>query len=225
MAPPPPGVVRPEPGAGFLERLPGPMPDFGPFDDASDALGASCTLFLSKPNASVGHIKDSDVALRSSKEYCAWLYYTPDKKYQMSMMTDQSSSDDPQRKRRTCRLPAYVEDARFSAWDIKYIFALHNHPFGGALSLNDMRQIIALANLHEWVVETKSGRIPLAIVAFFSKPDREVPSCDGFYQYTPETRDLLRFVREGDAWLRQDLGKVTWLDANTYRLNGREVRQ
>jgi hypothetical protein len=93
------------------------MPEFGPFDNASDALGAACSLFMSKPNASVGHIQDPDIALRVSAEYCAWLYYTPDHKYQMSMMTDQSALDDPQRKRRTCRLPAYVEDPRFSAWD------------------------------------------------------------------------------------------------------------
>jgi hypothetical protein len=33
-----PGVVRPRPGEPMLEKLPGPMPGFGPFDSYSAAL-------------------------------------------------------------------------------------------------------------------------------------------------------------------------------------------
>jgi len=195
------------------------MMDFGPFDDSSDALNAACSLILSKPNASVGHIKDPELALRVSTEYCAWLYYTPEDKYQMSMLTDQSEADDLQRRRRTCKLPPFVEDPRYYPWDIKYVFALHNHPFGGPLSKGDMHEIISLAKLHEWVVETKDGKIPIAIVAFFSNSSQGKPTCDGFYQYTPETRDLQRFTKVNGGWLQKRLGKVTWLNSTRYRLD------
>lgn len=219
-----PGVVRPAPGEPFLEALPGPMPGFGPYADYSDALSAACTVFLSKPHASVVDIADPELARRVSTEYCAWLYYTPEDNYQMSLMTDQAHPDDLQRKRRTCRLPTFVDDSRFGSWNLKYVFALHNHPFGGPLSLPDMRQIIALAREHDWVVETKRGRVPLAIVAFFAKSGSVQGTCGGFYQYTPETRELYRFVQTQQGWRREDMGKVTWLDKNTFRLNGREYR-
>lgn len=197
------------------------MTDFGPFDDYADALSEACSLILSKPNASVTHIKDRELALRVSSEYCAWMYYTPDGKYRMSMLTDQSEADDLQRRRRTCKLPPFVDDPRFSPWDIKYVFALHNHPFGSPISRADMQEIINLAKVHEWVVETKDGRIPIAIVAFFSdsSSSQGAPACDGFYQYVPETRALLRFSRVNGEWLRKKLGKVTWLSSTTYRLD------
>ncbi|WP_395836207.1 hypothetical protein [Archangium violaceum] len=147
------------------------MMDFGPFDDYSDALSEACSLFLSKPNASVGHIKDLELAQRVSNEYCAWLYYTPEDRYQLSMLTDQSEADDFLKKKRTCRLPTFVDDQRYPPWSIKYVFALHNHPFGGPLSLRDMRQIISLANVHEWVVETKDGKVPIS-PSLRSSPNR-----------------------------------------------------
>lgn len=198
------------------------MLDFGPFDEPSDALSAACSLILSKPNASVGHIKDRELAMRVATEYCAWMYYTPDDKYQMSMLTDQSSADDLQKRRKTCKLPPFVDDPRFGAWNLKYIFAMHNHPFGGPLSREDMLEIISFANEHEWVVETKDGKIPIAIIAFFSKEDPAKATCDGFYQYTPETRELQQFTKTSEGWLREDIGKVTWVDSKTYRLNGVE---
>lgn len=204
------------PGEGYLESLP-PMLDFGSFDSYMDALSEACSLIMSKPNASVGHIKDPELALRVSTEYCAWLYYMPDGKYRMSMLTDQSEADDIQRRRRTCKLPRFVDDQRYSPWDIKYVFALHNHPFGGPLSQGDMHEIISWAKFHEWVVETKDGKIPIAIVAFFS--DQERPGCDGFYQYTPETRDMRRFIRMGGGWSWTQIGKVTWINSTTFRLD------
>jgi len=217
-------VVRPNPGEPFLESLP-PMTDFGPFASFEDALNEACPLILSKPNASVSHIKDPELALRVSTEYCAWLYYTPDDKYRMSMLTDQSDVGDLLTKRRTCRLPAFVDDRRYPPHSLKYIFALHNHPFGGPLSLADMHQIIAFANTHEWVVETKDGKIPIAIVAFFSRSDdHSKPTCDGFYQYTPETRYLLQFNRAQEGWRRDEIGQVTWINTTTYQLNGKTYR-
>src|SRR4051794_3824690 len=108
-----PGVVRPGPGEQLLESLPGPMVGFGPYDSFSDALIAACPVILSKPHAIVGHIKDPKLALRLSAEYCAWLYYTPDDKYEMSMLTDQSSPGDVLARRRSCRLPDDVDDRRY----------------------------------------------------------------------------------------------------------------
>jgi hypothetical protein len=45
--------------------------------------------------------------------------------------------------------------------------------------------------------------------------------CGGFFQYTPETRELVRFTKTPGTWLRKDIGKVTWIDRATYELNGR----
>jgi hypothetical protein len=215
-----PGVVRPKPGGPPLESLPGPLADFESYDSFSDALLAACPLILSKPNATVGHIKDPELALRVSSEYCAWMYYTPDGKYELSMLTDQSDPGDALSRKKSCRLPAFVNDQRYPPGSIKYVFALHNHPFGGPLSLQDMRRIISLANTHEWLVDTKEGRIPLAIVAFFSlSTDPASPTCDGFYQYTPETRTLDQWANTQGEWARKKLGTITWLDETTYRID------
>jgi hypothetical protein len=123
------GVVRPNPGEPLLQRLPGPMPDFGSFDSFSDALLAACPLILSKPNATAGRAGDQDFQLRwrIASEYCAWLYYTPEHKYEMSMLTDQHKLDVLYGKK-SCVLPSYVEDPRYPPDSLKYIFALHNHP-------------------------------------------------------------------------------------------------
>lgn len=59
-----PGVIRPGPGEPMLEKLPGPMPGFGPFDAYSDALIAACPLILSKPNATAGRLGSQDLSLR-----------------------------------------------------------------------------------------------------------------------------------------------------------------
>lgn len=220
-APPPiPGVVRPAPGAPPLESLPGPLAGFGPFDSFSDALIAACQLILSKPHATVTHIQDRDMALRVSSEYCAWAYYTPDDKYELSKLTDQSDPGDIVTGRRSCRLPDSVSDPRYPPGSLKYIFALHNHPFGSPLSLQDMRLIIALANAHEWVVTTREGRIPIAIIAFYSQStDPSHPTCDGFYQYTPETRALTQWLQTEGVWRPRKMGTVIWLDETHYRLD------
>jgi hypothetical protein len=215
-----PGVVRPAPGAPPLESLPGPLAGFGPFESFSDALIEACPLILSKPNATVRHIQDPELALRVSSEYCAWVYYTPDHKYELSMLTDQSDPGDVLTGRTSCKLPDFVDDRRYPLGSLKYIFALHNHPFGGPLSLFDMRKIIELAKTHEWVVSTPRGKVPIAIVAFFSNStDPRNPSCDGYYQYTPETRTLEQWAQTQDGWRPKKLGTVTWLKNGTYRLD------
>lgn len=215
-----PGVVRPGPGEPFLEKLPGPMPDFGPFDSYSEALMAACPLILSKPNATAGRVGSQDFQLRwrVSSEYCAWLYYTPDQKYEMSMLTDQSGPTDGTIK--TCILPAFVDDPRYPPSSIKYIFSLHNHPYEDKLSRNDIRTIISHGDLHGFEVETKTQKVHLAVIAFFSSSnDFEHPTCDGFFEYIPATGEILRWSPLQGQWRPQRIGTVDWLNDSDYELH------
>ncbi|RYZ17858.1 MAG: hypothetical protein EOO70_00725 [Myxococcaceae bacterium] len=198
------------------------MPGVGPFDTFSDALIAACPVILSKPHATAGRKEAQDfrVRWRISKEYCAWLYYTPAGKYEMSMLTDQSEQDELDR-RKSCLLPETVDDARFPVGSIKYVFALHNHPYEGRLSDGDIRTIVSMGRLHEWVVDVGGKRVPLSIVAFFSNSDDlGQPSCDGFFQYIPVNGELKKWT--GDAsggWRQEMLGTVTWQDEEHYRID------
>ncbi len=215
------GVWRPGSGEDS-ESIPGPMKNFGPFDSFADALKAACPLILSKPNATVGSLEDSDprLARRISTEYCAWLYYTPEHKYEMSMLTDQSNPDDLVTGKRSCRLPASVRDSRYTPDALKHIFALHNHPRGTPPSPADLRFSEEMAGLHGWVIDTKNTQVLLSIITFFSKSkDPEAPTCDGFYQYVPATRVMLKWTHSQGEWGRELLGTVTWVDEETYRID------
>lgn len=180
------------------------MRNFGPFSSYADALEAACPMILSKPNAVVGYLQDSnpDLARRTATEYCGWLYYTPAHMYELSMLTDRSAPDDVVTGRKSCDLPAFVNDARYESSDLKYIIALHNHPFGTQISERDMRFIEAMASIHEWVIATRNhGQVLLSIIAFFSRSkDPGVPTCDGFYQYIPATRSMVRWTRMQGKW-------------------------
>jgi hypothetical protein len=192
---------------------------FGPFESFSDALIAACPVILSKPNATVRHIQDPELALRVSAEYCAWVYYTPDDKYEMSMLTDQSDPGDALMGRTSCKLPPLVDDKRYPSSTLKYILTLHNHPFGTRLSLQDMRNIIGYANYHEWSVDTREGEVPISMIAFYSNStDPSSPTCDGFYQYTPKTNELHQWARAQGHWLSRKIGTVVWLDEAHYRI-------
>lgn len=214
------GVVRPNPGEPLLERLPGPMPGFGPFDSYSDALLAACPRILSKPNATAGRVQEQDFPLRwrISREYCAWLYYTPAHKYEMSMLTDQSRSDDLDR-RKSCVLPALVEDQRYPPDSLKYVFALHNHPYAATLSDDDIRSIVSKGLVHGFESETRNGKVQLAVIAFFSNSnDSEHPSCDGFFQYIPLKSQLLKWTNTRGGWRCQQTGTVRWLNEVDFRI-------
>ncbi|MBU8895610.1 hypothetical protein DRW03_19960 [Corallococcus sp. H22C18031201] len=197
------------------------MKNFGPFNSYADALNAACPLILSKPNATVVHLQDSspDVARRAATEYCAWLYYTPSELYEMSMLADQSGPGDFVSGMRSCSLPPFVDDPRYSAEQLKHIFALHNHPFGTRLSANDLRFIESMAEVHDWEVMTRNGKVRLSIIAFFSKSqDPAAPTCDGFYQYVPATREMMLWTRQNGQWKLDVHGIVTWINERTYRL-------
>jgi hypothetical protein len=212
QAMPPEGVWRPGRGEG-TERIPGPIniKDFGPFKSFPDALDASCSLILSKPNAALSHIKDTDVALRRATEYCAWLYYTPEQRYELSMLTDLQAPGDHLHGNASCLLPWRVDDPRYAPENIKYLFYIHNHALAGELSDRDIRLAVEMANIHGWVAETGNGRVPVAVIAFISDSgDGESPACDGAYQYIPATRELLKWTKTAGAWHRTKIGTVIW---------------
>lgn len=190
------------------------MKNFGPFDAYADALKAACPLILSKPNATVGHLLDlnPELAVRTATEYCAWLYYTPEHKYEMSMLTDLSRPDDLVANNKSCDLPAFVNDSRYEPEKLKYIFALHNHPFGSDISQQDARFIEQMASIHEWVVKTKNnGKILLSIIAFFSRSKNSTtPTCDGFYQYIPATGSMVMWSQNQGRWTHEVLEPAAW---------------
>lgn len=209
---PPEGVWRPRPGEGS-ERIPGPINirGFGSFDSFPKALDATCALVLSKPNAAVGHLKDRDVALRSAREYCAWLYYTPAQRYELSMLTDVQAPGEQLHGNASCLLPWYVDDPRYAPENIQYLFYIHNHALAGELSDRDIRLAVEMATVHGWVAETASGRVPVGIIAFTSTSSGgEHPTCDGAYQYIPATSELLKWTKKEGAWHREKMGVVVW---------------
>jgi hypothetical protein len=125
--------------------------------------------------------------------------------YELSMLTDRSEPGDVLTGRKSCVLPAFVNDARYASSDLKYIIALHNHPFGTQISERDMRFIEAMASVHEWVITTRNhGQVLLSIVAFFSRSKAPgAPTCDGFYQYIPAARAMVRWTRTQEKWKQE----------------------
>ncbi|WP_224360689.1 hypothetical protein [Hyalangium versicolor] len=216
-APNDPEVVRPSPGEPFLPRLPGPAAG-GPYDSFSQALIASCRKILAKPGASVVHLRYQDFITqwRLSTEYCAWIYYTPENRYEISRLTDQSRVDPSYRFKR-CALPTSVEDPRYPAHAIKYICAIHNHPYGDSLSEDDIRSIVSQGFIHGFEAETKDGTVLLSIVAFVSN-DPTKPSCDGFYQYVPAAGSMYRWKQVDGAWACRKTGVIKWQNMEHYTL-------
>ncbi|QSQ21332.1 hypothetical protein JY651_40125 [Pyxidicoccus parkwayensis] len=203
-----PDIVRPGPGQRILEKLPGPL--LGPFDSYADALLAACTRILSKPHASAGRQDHQEAGTfwRVSSEYCAWVYYTPDDPYLVSKLTDQSELD-PLNRSKTCLLPSEVEDARYPASSIKYVYALHNHPHGTSLTKGDIRFIVQEGVLHGFEFQSRKGTVRLSIVAFYSH-DVTNPTCDGFHQYVPVTGQLMNWSPTRGRWKCEQTGRVVW---------------
>jgi len=214
-----PGVVQPGIGE-TLTSIPGPMPGFGPFEKFSDALMAACPVILSKPRATAGRPTDQNFKLRwmLSQEYCAWLYYTPDGKYEMSMLAAAPTQND--HSKRVCDLPSIVNDSRYPSGGLGYVFVLHNHPYENELSDFDIRFIVAMAAEHGITIKTNAGEVPISIVAFYSRSDNlENPSCDGFFQYIPGTGELFKWINSRGHWGSTTAGRVVWIDATTYRID------
>jgi len=203
-------IVRPGPDEPYLERIPGPLLE--PFNSFQDALLAACNKILTKPNAVAGRRDQPsfDVYWRVGSEYCAWIYYTPDQKYELSKLTDQSRVD-PADRSKTCYLPSIVEDRRYPPDSIKYICALHNHLYDDPLSVNDIRFIVSEVHNHGFESETKDGVSRLSTVAFFSN-DRGAPTCDGFHQYIPATSQILKWTHAQGRWVCEQTGRVVWAE-------------
>jgi hypothetical protein len=186
-----------------------------------DAVISACPLILSKPRATAGHPSDQNfqVRWRLSSEYCAWLYYTPDNKYEMSLLVEDLSQDDLVK--RSCRLPLVVEDPRYPPGSLKYVYILHNHPAPISISDKDVRAIVEAARAHGRVVETKDGSVPVSIIAFFSNSySPESPSCDGFFEYSLTTNTLMKWQPDEQGhWSGKKAGTVTWLSETKFRID------
>lgn len=208
-----PDIWRPQSGQESGDTIPGPLKNFGPFDSFADALKAACPLILSKPNASVVHLQDRDpqLAKRLSTEYCAWLYFTPENKYELSLLTDLAVPGSSLDGITSCALPKYVDDPRYPPGSIKYIFCLHNHPFAREISEKDIYFAADMANAHELSVKLQDKDVSLAVIAFFSNSrDPQNPTCDGFYQYIPATRELMKWTHSSGDWKGTKYGTVIW---------------
>lgn len=205
-----PGVVETPPG-GTIKSLPGPMPNFGPFESYSDALIAACPLILGKPHAVAGRPSDPnfELYLQLSTEYCAWLYYTPAGKFEMTMLTASAAQADPSR--RQCQLPSWVDDPRYPSDSLGYVFVLHTHAYMKRIMDLDVSAIVELGRAHGFNVRVNGRDIPLSIIAFYSNSTHDNPTCDGFFQYIPLTEEILQWTRDPHGgWTRRQVAAVKW---------------
>lgn len=222
--------MRPSPGAPLLESLPGP--GFGPFDSYPLALASMCERMLAQPHSSAGRRppptatreeKDTfSTRWRVSTEYCAWMYYTPDERYEVSKLTDQTRPE-PTGTSKHCFLPSTVEDRRYPPDSIKYIFVLHTHPFDTPISEDDVLFIVSQGLVHGFEPRTKDGDLRLSMVAFFSN-DHANPRCDGFYVYTPQTSQILKWTRDQGRWMCEQTHVVKWREGESLQFDLREAQ-
>ncbi|WNG52489.1 JAB domain-containing protein [Archangium minus] len=99
-----------------------------------------------------------------------------------------------------------------------WVFVVHNHPVGDALSRRDIRFIVEQGQIHGFSVKTREREIPIGIVAFFSEGGVGHASCDGFFQYVPLTGELLKWTVEAKEWRREQYGTVRWLDSENFEI-------
>jgi hypothetical protein len=136
------------------------------------------------------------------------MYYTPDNKYTISLLTDQSEPD-PTGLRKRCTLPRFVDDGRYPPESIQYVVVLHNHTFDTPFSEDDVYFIVSLGRLHGFEPQSKNDNPRLSIVAFYSN-EYEHPTCDGFYMYTPYIGKILKWTRPGGQWRCSQTHAVRW---------------
>lgn len=193
------------------QSIPGPMPQVGPFKTPFEALIAACPRLLSLPNAVADRPSSFNYRLYwdVSTEYCAWIYYTPAKAYEMSWIGFSETQSDSGR--RSCDLPPYVSDARYPDENIRYVLAIHSHPVPNALSKGDISYIIAAGRKHGLAFNNEDGQIKLSVIAFFTQGGRDHISCDGFFQYTPLTGELLKWTKTSQGeWQSETEGTVQY---------------
>jgi hypothetical protein len=190
------------------------MPDFGPFPTYSDALLTACHKILSYDNAVVTRPVSPRLRFARSipKEYCAWIYSTPEGQYEMSLV-----AMNPHQKQMRCKLPDHVLDPHFTSESLGYVFAVHNHPLGSELSLDDIGFIVKQASIHGLTVQTHEKEVDLGIAAFFSQGSTvSAPRCDGFYLYFPRTGELLKWTQSPrQGWVKKQYGWVDLIEKST----------
>lgn len=158
--PPPPGVIRidyrhpPNSVKGPIEI------NFGSYDSYWEALVAACPVVISMPGSNAGRTDSMGFQdrWRASREYCSWLYYTPDRKYEMSMLVEGPPQPPDEQGERRCRLPVFVDDGRYPKESLKYVYILHNHPeFPTNISDMDLDMLVLAREIHGESVETRGG--------------------------------------------------------------------
>jgi len=96
---------------------------------------------------------------------------------------------------------------------------LHNHPSPISLSARDVQAIARAARIHGKFVETKDGKIPVSIVAYFAnsyEPGR--PACDGFFEYNVANYELVKWLPEPEGrWRREKVGTNTLSSEGSFR--------
>ncbi|WP_157231867.1 hypothetical protein [Hyalangium minutum] len=221
-----PDIVRPSSRESRLETLPGPM--LGPFDSYTTALETACEHFLKKPHSSAGRkppstaLREEQVAFelrwRVSKEYCAWMYYTPDGKYKISKLTDVTKSN-AFGKKVNCLIPSKVEDRDYPSDSIKYVFLLHSHPYDTPISEDDILFLEREGERHGFDPETQDRKkLRISIVAFFSHDDG-APACDGFYIYSAQTTRIFKWTRTQGHLACEQTHVVDWRDYDNFDLS------
>lgn len=217
---PPDVVVIPSerPPPGYEYALPAPLKG-GPFPTYFDAMVHACPRLMSLPGAfkrkvSLKRFGDLYVqyARDDSTEYCAWIYYTPEGTYEISLIA--TPEEQGGGNSRQCTLPRRVIDPRYahkSAYPdarIKYAIAIHSHPSPRIFSQED---IIYIVEMERYLRETlhDNGEFRLGIVAFFSREDRDEPSCDGFFFYNTSARTIQMWTAgEDGGWQSQIVATV-----------------
>lgn len=194
------------------------MPGLGPFDSRLEALAAACPLVLGQRNASAGRegSLSFEMRWRSATEYCAWLYYTPDNKYELSMLVESTEPVPPgKHHERRCKAPAFVDDPRYPPRSLRYIYFIHNHASAPTnLSEDDIRATIKAARIHGPYADTAEGRVPIGVIAFYSNSyPPSAKACDGFYEYVWGSNMVLQWTpdREG-GWRKTKAGTVRWFN-------------
>jgi proteasome lid subunit RPN8/RPN11 len=170
---------------------------------------------LSMPGGNAGR-QDSmgfDVRWHVSREYCSWLYYTPDQKYEMSMLVEGPEPLPYEQNRRSCEMPMLVDDKRYAKESLKYVYFLHGHPeFPTTFSERDMAAIALIRKYHGSYVETREGKVSVGFIAFFAKNYNPAQArCDGFFEYRIGSNKVLKWTHDEQGhWHREEAGSVTW---------------
>ncbi|WP_224362042.1 hypothetical protein [Hyalangium versicolor] len=147
-----------------------------------------------------------------STEYCAWIYFTPKGKYEISFIATPEAQNT--KGPRFCSLPQFVIDPRYvddevePDKNIKYAIAIHTHPSPTVFTQEDIRYIVETEHRFQRI-RHDNGRFRLGVVAFFSREERDTPACDGFFEYST-AGDTIQIVTrsENGEWQNRDYAKV-----------------